>query len=71
MSLRIVRRDGEGLRITCGTEEIYIVVAKTTEAKCVLDCIGPRSMRVERIENGDRNDHGQTARGPHARPRIK
>lgn len=71
MSLRIVRRDGEGLRITCGTEEIYIVVAKTTEAKCVLDCIGPRSMRVERIENGDRNDYGQTARGPDARPRIK
>jgi len=71
MSLRIVRRDGEGLRITCGTEEIYIVVAKTTEAKCVLDCIGPRSMRVERIENGDRNDYGQAARGPDARPRIK
>lgn len=71
MSLRIVRRDGEGLRITCGTEEIYIVVAKTTEAKCVLDCIGPRSMRVERIENGERNDYGQAARGPHARPRIK
>ena len=55
----------------CGTEEIYIVVAKTTEAKCVLDCIGPRSMRVERIENGDRNDYGQAARGSHARPRIK
>lgn len=71
MSLRIVRRDGEGLRITCGTEEIYIVVAKTTEAKCVLDCIGPRSMRVERIENGDRNDYGQAARGPDARPRIE
>jgi len=71
MSLRIVRRDGQGLRITCGTEEIYIVVAKTTEAKCVLDCIGPRSMRVERIENGDRNDYGQAARGPDARPRIK
>ncbi len=71
MSLRIVRRDGEGLRITCGTEEIYIVVAKTTEAKCVLDCIGPRTMRVERIENGGRRDYGQAARGPDARPRIK
>jgi len=71
MSLRIVRRDGEGLRITCGTETIYIVVAKTTEAKCVLDCTGPRSMRVERIEIGDGNDYRQTARGPHARPRIK
>lgn len=71
MSLRIVRRDGQGLRITCGTETIYIVVAKTTEAKCVLDCTGPRSMRVERIEIGAGNDYRQATRGAHARPRIE
>ena len=65
----IVRREGEGIRVSCGGESIDIVVGKITETRCTLDCTGPRSLKVERIETGDRNDYGQAARGKDSRTR--
>jgi hypothetical protein len=67
--LVIVRREGEGIRVSCGGESIDIVVGKLTETRCTLDCIGPRSLKVERIETGACDDHRQAARGKDSRTR--
>jgi hypothetical protein len=68
MALRIVRKVGEGILITCGSESVLVTVEKSTGAKCVLDCTGPRSMRIQRIDKGTRNDYGSTERSAEARP---
>lgn len=62
MALRIVRKVGEGILITCGSESVLVTVEKSNGTRCVLDCIGPRSMRIQRIEKGTRNDYGPAKR---------
>jgi hypothetical protein len=39
-----------------------VTVEKSNGTRCVLDCIGPRSMRIQRIEKGTRNDYGPAKR---------
>lgn len=62
MGLKIVRREEEGIRIVCGDQSIVISVSKITPSRCTLDCTGPRSMIVERIDTGDGNDYRSTER---------
>lgn len=69
MALKIVRKPGEGIVIRCGAEELVVVVEKSSATRCSLNFTGARSIRVERLEKGTRNDYGSAKRSTQPRAR--